>query len=225
MLALNAQLPLIDPITETVALLDSATNPAIGRGEPNDVVRDQRDAPRDGQWDIGAFELEPSHGIKRGTGGGEHLAGSSDGEALFGLSGHDRLYGRAGNDLLDGGPGSDRLHAGKGGDIMIGGGAADLFVFGAGSHSRPSAPDLILDFSPRQGDQFDLRQLDADPDRSGNQRLDFIGRHTFTDAGQVRTARVDGHTEIKVNLDHDAHAELAIQLHDAIDLHRGDFLL
>ena len=36
---------------------------------------------------------------------------------------------------------------------------------------------------------------------------------------------VDGHTEIKVNLDHDAHAELAIQLHDTIDLHRGDFLL
>ena len=53
-----------------------------------------------------------------------------------------------------------------------------------------------------------------------DQRLDFIGRHTFTDAGQVRAARVDGHTEIKVNLDHDAHAELAIQLHDAIDLTR-----
>ena len=211
-----------------MALIDSSINPAIGRAQPNALFLDQRGEPRpspDGHPDIGAFELEPSHGIKRGTGGGEHLAGSSDGEALFGLSGHDRLYGRAGNDLLDGGPGSDRLHAGKGGDVMIGGGAADLFVFGAGSHSRPSAPDLILDFSPRQGDQFDLRQLDADPDRSGNQRLDFIGRHTFTDAGQVRTARVDGHTEIKVNLDHDAHAELAIQLHDAIDLHRGDFLL
>ena len=37
--------------------------------------------------------------------------------------------------------------------------------------------------------------------------------------------QVDGHTEIKVNLDHDPHAELRIQLHDAIDLHRGDFLL
>ena len=47
---------------------------------------------------------------------------------------------------------------------MIGGGGADLFVFGAGSHSRPNAPDLILDFSPRQGDQFDLCQLDADPE-------------------------------------------------------------
>jgi len=30
---------------------------------------------------------------------------------------------------------------------------------------------------------------------------------------------------IKINLDHDAHAELTIQLNDAIDLHRGDFLL
>ena len=131
-------------LTETVALIDLAINPAIGRAQPNALFLDQRGEPRpspDGHPDIGAFELEPSHGIKRGTGGGEHLAGSSDGEALFGLSGRDRLYGRAGNDLLDGGPGSDWLHAGNGGDVMIGGGAADRFA-SVLAHTAGRAPPI-----------------------------------------------------------------------------------
>ena len=41
----------------------------------------------------------------------------------------------------------------------------------------------------------------------------------------MREVRTDGHTVIKVNLDHDLHPEVTIDLHDTIDLHRGDFLL
>ena len=36
---------------------------------------------------------------------------------------------------------------------------------------------------------------------------------------------IDGHTVVRVNLDDDPRAELTIQLHDAIDLHRADFVL
>jgi hypothetical protein len=36
---------------------------------------------------------------------------------------------------------------------------------------------------------------------------------------------IDGHTVVRINLDDDPRAELRIELHDAIDLHRGDFLL
>ena len=36
---------------------------------------------------------------------------------------------------------------------------------------------------------------------------------------------VDGHTVVRVNLDDDPRAELIIQFHDAIDLHRADFVL
>ena len=216
--------------TETVALLDAATNPALGRGEGiASITTDQRGEPRpapgDTDPDIGAFELQQSHDTAVGTEDGERLEGDREGQALLGLGGGDRLHGRAGGDLLDGGPGPDRLHAGRGGDVLIGGADADRFVFGAAAHSRPGDPDTILDFSREEGDRIGLRRLDADPDRCGDQELEFIDRDAFTDAGQVRQASVAGHTVVKVNLDHDLHAELVIQLNDAIDLHRGDFLL
>jgi Ca2+-binding RTX toxin-like protein len=214
--------------TETVALLDAVANPALARGEPNDLDTDQRGEPRPpsgGSPDIGAFELEQSHATVAGTVAGERLWGSRDDEALIGRSGNDRLHGRAGDDLLDGGAGCDRLHAGQGSDVLIGGADADRFIFGAASHSKPSAPDTILDFSPGEGDRIDLRPLDADPCRPGDQKLEFIDGETFTAAGQVRQASVDGHTVVEVNLDQDAHAELTVALNDAINLHQGDFLL
>jgi hypothetical protein len=216
--------------TETVALLDAATNPALGRGEGiASITTDQRGEPRpapgDTDPDIGAFELQQSHDTAVGTEDGERLEGDREGQALLGLGGGDRLHGRAGGDLLDGGPGPDRLHAGRGGDVLIGGADAERFVFGAAAHSKPGDPDTILDFSREEGDRIGLRRLDADPDRCGDQELEFIDRDAFTDAGQVRQASVAGHTVVKVNLDHDLHAELVIQLNDAIDLHRGDFLL
>ena len=154
--------------TETVALLDASTNPALGRGEGiADITIDQRGEPRPstGNPDIGAFELEQSHATAVGTAGVKLLQGSSDSEALLGLSHDERLHGRGGNDLLDGGAGHDRLHAGKGGDVLIGGADADRFIFGAAAHSKPSDPDAILDFSQRQGDRIVLRGLDGDLDR------------------------------------------------------------
>ena len=120
---------------------------------------------------------------------------------------------------------TDRLYGGKGGDVLIGGAGADRFVIGVAAHSKPSNPDSILDFFRPDGDRVDLRGLDADPARSGNQKLEFIDRHAFTEAGQVREVRTDGRTVIKVNLDHDLHPEVTIDLHDTIDLYRSDFLL
>jgi hypothetical protein len=36
---------------------------------------------------------------------------------------------------------------------------------------------------------------------------------------------IDGRTVVRINLDEDLRAELRIELHDAIDLHRADFVL
>jgi Ca2+-binding RTX toxin-like protein len=213
--------------TQTVALLDVAGNPAIGRGEPNALVRDQRGEPRpspDGHSEIGAFEIEPSHPILRGTGGVKLLQGSGDTEALLGLSHAEVLRGGSGHDLLDGGRGADRLHGGPGGDVLIGGRGPDRFIFTEASHSAPALPDTILDFSQAEGDRIVLQNLDGDLDRPGQQPLEFIGRQRFTAAGQVMETVVDGQTLIRVNLDADLRAELRIELHDAIDLARADFV-
>ncbi len=214
--------------TQTVALLDLAGNPAIGRAEPDGLARDQRGEPRpspDGHSDIGAFEVEPAHTIVRGTGGVKLLQGSGDTEALLGLSHAEVLRGGSGHDLLDGGRGADRLHGGPGGDVLIGGRGPDQFIFAEASHSAPALPDAILDFSQAEGDRIVLKNLDGDLDRPGEQALEFIGRQRFTAAGQVMETVVDGHTVIRVNLDDDLRAELKIELHDAINLNRSDFLL
>jgi Ca2+-binding RTX toxin-like protein len=214
--------------TQTVALLDSATNPALGRALPNDLTTDQRNEPRPGAGghpDIGAFELEQSHDVVEGAPGNRLLRGSGEHEALLGLSHDEVLRGHRGHDLLDGGDGADRLQGGPGGDVLIGGGGPDRFVFRVAAHSAPAGPDLILDFSQADGDRIVLGHLDGDLDRPGQQPLEFIGRQRFTDSGQVMERVVDGRTVIRVNLDEDRPAELRIELHDAIDLHRGDFVL
>ena len=82
-----------------------------------------------------------------------------------------------------------------------------------------------MDFSQADGDRIVLQDLDGDLDRPGRQPLEFIGRQRFTDSGQVMEQVIDGRTVIRVNLDDDLRAELRIELHDAIDLTRADFVL
>lgn len=214
--------------TQTVALLDAATNPALGRALPNDLTTVQRNEPRPGAGghpDIGAFELEQSHDVVEGAPGNRQLRGSGEHEALLGLSHDEVLHGQRGQDLLDGGDGADRLLGGPGGDVLIGGGGPDRFIFRDAAHSAPALPDRILDFSQADGDRIVLQDLDGDLDRPGRQPLEFIGRQRFTDSGQVMEQVIDGRTVIRVNLDDDLRAELNIELHDAIDLTRTDFVL
>ena len=84
--------------TETVALLDASTNPALGRGAGiASLNTDQRGEPRPAvNPDIGAFELEQSHATVVGTPGVKLLQGSSDSEALLGLAQAEVLHGGRG---------------------------------------------------------------------------------------------------------------------------------
>jgi hypothetical protein len=215
--------------TDTVALLDAAANPALGRGSAGGPDTDQRGEPRPAPPgtvpDIGAFESLDAPPTVVGGARGERLVGTADDEHLRGLAGDDRLFGRGAGDRLDGGPGRDRLHGGGDGDLLHGGPGADRFVFRRPDHSSGDEQDLVLDFSRRQGDRLDLRGLDGDPCRAGDQRLEFVGTDGFRDAGEVRYTTEDGHTAVEVNLDRDDGAELAFRLDRAVDLHPGDFLL
>jgi Ca2+-binding RTX toxin-like protein len=215
--------------TDTVELLDSASNPALGRGSVGGPDTDQRGEPRPAPPgtapDIGAFELQDAPPALVGGARGERLLGTADDEHLRGLAGDDRLFGRGAGDRLDGGRGDDRLHGGGEGDLLRGGGGADRFVFWRAGDSTDDEQDLVLDFSHRQGDRLDLRGLDGDPTKDSDQRLAFVGRDAFDGPGEVRYTLEPGHTVVEVNLDRDAGAELAFRLDRAVDLHVGDFLL
>jgi predicted outer membrane repeat protein len=128
----------------THALL--AGSPAINSGVTLDSpTTDQRGILRDGQIDVGAFEVGAI--------------------ALSGSSGNDVLLGTVGQDTLIGGMGDDVLIGGLSADVQSGGAGSDRFVYAGATkrealrNSRSSAPDRIIDFSGAQGDRI---QLDFD---------------------------------------------------------------
>ncbi|MEB3356808.1 MAG: Calx-beta domain-containing protein [Synechococcales bacterium] len=68
-----------------------------------------------------------------GTGGNDHLEGTTVNDTLIGLSRHDRLSGGLGDDILIGKSGNDRLIGGVGNDLLKGGSGKDRLIGGAGN--------------------------------------------------------------------------------------------
>jgi serralysin len=161
-----------------------------------------------------------------GTRGNDKVKGGSGADKLKGGAGHDRIYAGSGKDMLYGGDGNDRLMGGKSADTLVGGKGRDYFVFADKETgvSRKSA-DYITDFRARDKDRIDLRSIDADTKKKGNQAFSFIGDDDFTKAGQVRYEKTRKETWVYLNTDNDKGAEAAIRLKGAMDLHKGWFLL
>lgn len=117
--------------------------------------------------------------VLKGEGGNDNLFGQAGNDRLLGGAGNDRLFGGVGNDTILGGSGRDTLRGDVGSDRLYGGadGAQrDVFVFRSESDSAVGlARDQIHQF--RHGvDDIDLRGIDANEDRRGNQAFDFGGR-------------------------------------------------
>jgi serralysin len=139
----------------------------------------------------GNDQLEGLGGNDRlyGGSGKDILYGDSGNDDLYGDSGNDRLYGGSGNDDLVGGSGNDLLVGDSGNDFLVGGTGADTFRFNKTSDSRVgSQRDVIDDFRPEsEDDVIDLRSIDADTGRSGNNAFTFIGKSAFSgEAGELR---------------------------------------
>ena len=139
----------------------------------------------------GNDQLEGLGGNDRlyGGSGKDILYGDSGNDDLYGDSGNDRLYGGSGNDDLLGGSGNDLLVGNSGNDFLVGGSGADTFRFLRTSDSKVgSQRDVIDDFKPdSQDDVIDLRDIDANTLRSGNNSFTFIGKDGFSDtAGELR---------------------------------------
>ncbi|HEV7245783.1 MAG TPA: calcium-binding protein [Shinella sp.] len=147
-----------------------------------------------------------------GTNAGDILFGSGVANLLKGLGGDDQIAGRGGNDVLTGGRGMDLLQGDSG---------ADRFDFNGVFESAVGARrDVILDFS--DGDKIDLRDIDADAGRGGNQAFSFIGGNGFSgDAGELR---FEGGV-VSGDVNGDGQADFEIEVQGLGSLFRSDFLL
>jgi Ca2+-binding RTX toxin-like protein len=159
------------------------------------------------------------------------IEGGNRGDLLSGMGGRDRLYGERGDDLLHGNAGRDRLFGGPGDDVLHGGGGRDMLAGGAGADTfefqspadagRGKNRDAIVDFD-RTEDYIDLRLIDANADRNGNQVFRFIGSDPFSDkAGELRFS----HEILRGDTDGDGASEFQIAVHDITELRAVDLLL
>jgi Ca2+-binding RTX toxin-like protein len=207
--------------TETIALRDALNNPALGGALPiAELDTDQRGDPRPSgpgtRPDVGAFELQQTRIL--GTNQADRLHGTAGDDVIRGLRGDDRLFGDGGDDVLRGGAGADRLRGDAG---------ADRFVIARAEHALAEGPrrETILDFSRREGDRIDLRQIDTHEGRPGDRDFEFI-RGRFTEAGQLRVDSFDGDFLVTGSTDADAAAEFAFVVRtDLASLRAADFLL
>lgn len=116
----------------------------------------------------------------------DQMRGSSGNDHFTSSMGNDLLIGREGNDTLIGGSGNDRFIGGLGRDIMSGGSGGDVFVFESVLESPTGVRDIITDFN-RKDDLIDLRIIDANSEKSGNQAFTFVGTGAFSGtAGELR---------------------------------------
>ena len=159
----------------------------------------------------GADKLTMGGGKDRGQGG----------------DGADTILGEAGNDTLLGGAGADRLTGGVGADSLTGDTGADSFIFTTNSHSTTvtAGRDTITDFHHSQGDQIDLRGIDA-INGGANSTFTFIGKAAFSGhAGELRIQASGDGFLVKGTTNADKLADFAVFVGDVTGLVRGDFLL
>lgn len=163
-------------------------------------------------------------GVVAGTLLDDTLNGSDLGETIFGFSGKDTISGLDGADILVGGVGKDTLTGGLGGDSFD-------FDLIAQSGRKSTTRDVITDFT-KGSDHIDLRTIDANELKAGNQAFKFIGTqpfhrvpgelsfHKFNAAGTVNDKTV-----ISVDVTGDGRVDMQIELTGLHNLAKGDFFL
>jgi len=161
-----------------------------------------------------------------GSNAANAISGNAGANALTGLDGDDTLTGETGNDVIGGDNGNDRLVGGLGKDTVTGGTGRDVFAFGnKDTGSSKTKADYIADFKGREGDRLDLKAVDANTTKKGDQAFSFIGKSAFTKAGQVRYEKTKKETYVYLNTDSDKAAEAVIKLKGAIDFSKSWFVL
>jgi Ca2+-binding RTX toxin-like protein len=145
-----------------------------------------------------------------GSGFADALIGDGSANTITGLTGADTISGGGGADDLIGGDGVDVIDGGGDNDVIYGRGEADVLTGGAGvdrfafqllSDSRKSDPDLITDLAAE--DFVDVRAIDANTLKDGNQAFQLVGGFTIK-AGQAVLTYDSGLDQTSLLLDVDA---------------------
>jgi Ca2+-binding RTX toxin-like protein len=131
--------------------------------------------------------------------GNDWLSGAWDADRLFGGAGNDTLEGDWANDHLDGGSGDDDLDGSYDADVLTGGPGADTFELAYSFLSAPGRAyrDVITDFQPGKGDRIDLSDMDANLQRTGNQKFAWVGADNDPGVGEVGFHRMGGDVIIR----------------------------
>jgi Ca2+-binding RTX toxin-like protein len=134
------------------------------------------------------------------------LRGNILANQIRGKGNSDVLIGDLGDDILRGSKGRDRLYGGEGADIVIGGRGADRFIYTSIVESSVERSDQ-LQFG--RGDRIDLRRIDANANRNGNQEFTFVADAKFSGkAGELRLFK----SRLLGDVDGDRQADFAIGL-------------
>lgn len=169
--------------------------------------------------------------------GNDVLYGSEGADSLFGEAGNDFLDGGLGLDTLLGGDGNDGLYGqgdrdlltgGRGADKLYGGASNDAFIFSSIKDStvKSSGRDTIYDFSSRQKDKVDLRLIDANTKKKGNQSFKFIDKQDFhKKAGELQWEKVKSGVYVYGDVTGDGKADFSIFLKGLTKIAKGDFFL
>jgi serralysin len=144
-----------------------------------------------------------------------------------GAFGNDKLVLGGGNDTGKGGEGNDTIIGGAGADKLYGGLDADRFVFRATNESKAGAAgrDVIFDFSHAEGDEIDLRGIDAVAGGANN-AFTFIGSASFSGAaGELRFETTANGIIVQGNVNAGTAPDFSVLLRGVSVIEAGDFLL
>lgn len=222
----------------TVSGLDLSSAAGV-KGDVHDVIYGLMGSNADPLLDIIDAEAQIVHGSSGGdkyvgTDFADKAYGYAGRDALAGGDGNDRIEGGAGNDVLEGDAGKDKLYGDSGKDVLIGGVGKDALSGGtakdtfryldlADSTVKKNGQDVIHDFD---GDKIDLKAIDANATKGGDQKFSFLGDEDFTGKAGELVYDVKGkHTYVSGDVDGDGRADFMIDLIGKHALDKGDFLL
>lgn len=148
------------------------------------------------------------------------LDGRYGNDTISGLGGDDTLLGGFGDDTLKGGDGKDFLRGLTGRDALIGGKDNDTFGYTDWDQSTQSSRDVVRagdgatafqGAGDSAGDRFDLKVIDADSTRGGNQDFVFDGTKGKGHLWMVDSGDV---TLVRGNVDGDSAVEFEVAIED-----------
>jgi Ca2+-binding RTX toxin-like protein len=140
----------------------------------------------------------------------------------------DPIIGGKGSDSLRGGGEADKIQGGRGADKMWGGSSTDTFIFTSIKDSGTTAKkrDTIYDFSTLEGDKIDLKAIDANTRKSGDQAFSFISKKAFKHkAGELRYEKASGGIVVSGDVNGDGKADFSLALKGLKNITKSYFVL